>query len=161
MQPAAQMSIEELYDLVKISSGARYQRVTTYSVIGFSSAPASSVPANRASPKSHSFKSQSRWDRACNQRGREVVQSSVSITDVCVWLVLSCSGSSTRMSRTLTSKFPGFRSRCQTFAEWMYLRAQKIYGKYRQNTPGLVCCADRDRMFVDWRRKAWEHEPGT
>lgn len=64
MQPAAQMSIDELYDLVKISSGARYQRVTTYSVIGFSSAPPSSVPANRASPKSHSFKSQSRWDRA-------------------------------------------------------------------------------------------------
>ena len=113
MQPAAQMSMEESYERVRISSGARYHLVTTYSVIGFSSAPSSArLPAKRASPKSQSLRSQSRCtqgggSRQCGPELRRTAQR--------------------ERVRTLTSRLPGLRSRCQTLAEWMYFRAQKIW----------------------------------
>ena len=73
--------------------------------------------------------------QACRQTGRQ--KRTWRCQRDCLLLVLSCSGSSTTSTvRTLTSRFPGLRSRCQTLAEWMYFRAQKIYGRHRQTGPG-------------------------
>lgn len=61
MQPTAQISIDLEYCLkVSMISGARYQRVATYSVISPVSEPevTSAVRTERASPKSHTLRSQ-------------------------------------------------------------------------------------------------------